>query len=92
MAKNKITNYGQLQMYWRGQIKSVLSPTRKTMFWRNDAQDVTTINNDILHYWGSQAQVANITNGTNSPIVLSPSDILYLNKGQGNLWLNGTQG
>lgn len=59
MAKNKIANYGQLQMYWRGQIKSVLSPTRKTMFWRNDAQDVTTINNDILHYWGSQAQVAN---------------------------------
>ena len=30
--------------------------------------------------------------GSTSKIVLSPSDILYISKGQGNLWLNGTQG
>jgi len=33
-----------------------------------------------------------VTAGSNSKIILSPSDILYLNKGMGNLWLNGTQG
>jgi hypothetical protein len=29
---------------------------------------------------------------SNTSIILSPSDILYISKGQGNLWLNGTQG
>jgi hexosaminidase len=33
-----------------------------------------------------------VTAGTKSQIILSPSDLLYLSKGQGNLWLNGTQG
>jgi hypothetical protein len=33
-----------------------------------------------------------VTSTSTSKIILSPSDLLYLNKGQGNLWLNGTQG
>ena len=33
-----------------------------------------------------------VTADSKSKIILSPSDILYLNKGQGNLWLNATQG
>lgn len=45
-------------MYWRNQIKSVLQPNRKVVFWRNDAQDVTTTGSDILHFWGSQTDVA----------------------------------
>ncbi|MFM7851469.1 MAG: hypothetical protein ACKO96_05995 [Flammeovirgaceae bacterium] len=39
-------------------LKSVLPAGRKAMFWRNDGQNVTTQPNDILHYWGSQADVA----------------------------------
>jgi hypothetical protein len=58
MATKNITTYGELQMYWRSQIKSVLPPNRKVIFWRNDGADVTTFNTDILHYWGSQADTA----------------------------------
>jgi len=45
-------------MYWRKQLKSVLSQNRKVVFWRNDAKDVTTTQDDILQYWGSQADTA----------------------------------
>ncbi len=45
-------------MYWRKQLKSVLPSGRRAMFWRNDGQNVTTQPDDILHYWGSQADVA----------------------------------
>ena len=58
MTKNNISSYGELQMYWRSQIKSVLPGGRKAMFWRNDAQTVTTIGTDILHYWGAQRDTA----------------------------------
>ena len=99
MAKNNIANYGELQMYWRKQIKSVLSKDRKVVFWRNDAKDVTTTTDDVLQYWGSQNDTSRsiashilVTSNTTSKIVLSPSDILYLNKGHGNLWLNASQG
>lgn len=73
-------------------MKQVLPQNRKVIFWRNDAANVTIGENDILHYWGAQADVSKVTSGSKSKIILSPSDILYLNKGQGNLWLNGTQG
>jgi len=92
MTLKNLKNYGELQMYWRFQTKQVLPPNRRTIFWRNDAADVTTSDSDILHYWGAQADVAKVTANVNSKIILSPSDILYLNKGQGNLWLNASQG
>jgi hexosaminidase len=65
MATKNITDYGELQMYWRSQIKSVLPPNRKFIFWRNDGTDVTTLNTDILHYWGNQ----NDTASGNLPII-----------------------
>lgn len=92
MKSKGIKSYGELQMYWRFQLKQVLPANRKVIFWRNDAQNVSTADNDILHFWGAQTDVARITADTTSKIILSPSDILYLNKGQGNLWLNATQG
>jgi hexosaminidase len=61
MAKNGISNYGELQVYWRKQIKSVLSPARKTIFWRNDALSATTTPDDIVQYWGAQADTAKCT-------------------------------
>jgi hypothetical protein len=45
-------------MYWRAQLKSVISPDRKVIFWLNVAANVTTSGNDILQYWGDQASVA----------------------------------
>ena len=42
MASKNISSYGELQMYWRGQLKSVISPSKKVVFWRNDGHDVTT--------------------------------------------------
>jgi hypothetical protein len=58
MKSKNISSYGELQMYWRKQLKSVLPAGRRAMFWRNDGQNVTTQPDDILHYWGSQADVA----------------------------------
>ena len=48
-------------MYWRGQLKSVVSTSKKVVFWRNDGHDVTTTANEIVHYWGSQADTAKST-------------------------------
>ena len=58
MTKNKIANYGELQMYWRKQLKAFIRKDRKVVFWRNDAKDVTTTGDDILQYWGSQTDTA----------------------------------
>lgn len=79
MAKNNIASYGALQMYWRKQLKSVLSAGKKVVFWRNDGHDVTTEADEAVQFWGSQADTAKITANTTSKIIMSPSDLLYLN-------------
>jgi len=58
MKLKNIKNYGELQMYWRFEMKQALPVNRRTIFWRNDAANVTTGDNDILHYWGAQTDVA----------------------------------
>jgi hexosaminidase len=58
MKLKNIKTYGELQMYWRFQIKQVLPANRKVIFWRNDAANVSTSANDILHFWGAQTDVA----------------------------------
>lgn len=58
MKSKGIKSYGELQMYWRFQLKQVLPANRKVIFWRNDAQNVSTADNDILHFWGAQTDVA----------------------------------
>lgn len=92
MKLHNLKTYGELQMYWRFQLKQVLPAGRRAVFWRNDGANVSTSDDDVLHFWGAQADVAKITATSRSQIVLSPSDILYISKGMGNLWLNGTQG
>ena len=42
MKLHNLKNYGELQMYWRFQMKQVLPTNRKVIFWRNDGSDVTT--------------------------------------------------
>lgn len=52
MNIHHITTYGELQMYWRKEIRSVLA--KGVAFWKNTADNVTTAPDDILHYWGNQ--------------------------------------
>lgn len=42
MAKNGIRNYGELQTYWRRQIKQAFNPNRKVIYWVNEATDLIT--------------------------------------------------
>ena len=42
-------------------MKQVLPQSRRVIFWRNNAVNVTIGDNDILHYWGAQKDVANGT-------------------------------
>lgn len=58
MKLKNIEGYGQLQMYWRYKLKQSLPKSRKTIFWRNNAENVTTGPDDVLHFWGAQADVA----------------------------------
>lgn len=89
MALKNIKNYGELQMYWRYQLKQYLPNGRKVIFWRNDADNVTTGADDIVQYWGAQKDTAAgifyiiylVTGKSQSKLILSPSDYLYLNKG-----------
>lgn len=58
-------------------------PNRKIIFWRNDDDRITISNDQIIHYWGAQKDCASITFATQAKIIVSPSDYLYLNSGQG---------
>ncbi len=99
MKLKNIEGYGQLQMYWRYRLKQILPSSRKTIFWRNNAENVTTGPDDILHYWGAQDECQKskylfnlVVSSSESKIILSPSDLLYFNTGKGNIWLNSTFG
>ena len=61
MASKNIKTYGELQMYWRKELKSVLSSSRKVVFWRNDGHDITTAADEVVQYWGSQADTSKCT-------------------------------
>lgn len=37
MAARGIKDYGELQMYWRYEMKQALPQNRSVVFWRNDA-------------------------------------------------------
>lgn len=54
MQLKNIKNYGELQMYWRYEMKQSLPKERKVVFWLNKAENVTTGPDDILQYWGLQ--------------------------------------
>jgi hypothetical protein len=58
MALKNIKNYGELQTFWRYEMKQALPQGRQVIFWRNDAENLTTSANDIIHFWGAQADVA----------------------------------
>jgi hypothetical protein len=59
MTLKNIKTYGELQMYWRYQLKQSLPASRKVIFWRNDADNLTTGPDDVVQYWGAQAMTAN---------------------------------
>jgi hexosaminidase len=58
MKLHNLKTYGELQMYWRFQLKQVLPAGRRAVFWRNDGANVSTSDDDVLHFWGAQADVA----------------------------------
>lgn len=39
-------------------MKQALPASRKTIFWRNNADNLTTGVDDIVQYWGAQADIA----------------------------------
>jgi hypothetical protein len=61
MAAHNISNYGELQMYWRKEMRQAFDDTRKVGFWKNTGDNVTTGPDDILHYWGAQSATADCT-------------------------------
>ena len=78
MRKQGIQDYGELQMYWRDQLKSTMFPERRVVFWRNNAQKVKIDENDILHFWGSQSEVAKGNPSTiQSPPALKPKSSFH---------------
>lgn len=58
------------------------------MFWRNDAAGVQTQEQDLLQYWGATADIPRILNGSKNKVILSQSDLLYINKGVGFIYGN----
>lgn len=58
MAERNISNYGELQMYWRKQLRKNLAPTRKVLFWKNANGNVSVGDDEVLHYWGAQSATA----------------------------------
>jgi hexosaminidase len=58
MLAHNIKSYGELQMYWRKELRKNLSPTRKVVFWKNTNGNVSIGEDEVLHYWGAQNATA----------------------------------
>ena len=53
-----LKNYAELQAFWRIDLKTELPAGRKAIFWRNDATDLIAGEDDVVQYWGAQADTA----------------------------------
>lgn len=39
-------------------MKQALPQNRSVVFWRNDAQNIKVADNDVIQFWGAQADAA----------------------------------
>ncbi|CAD8158974.1 unnamed protein product [Paramecium octaurelia] len=87
MTQNGISNYFDLQAYyrkkqkdiWKNQIKS----QKKIIYWYNKKDQLPADQDDIIQWWGLSSQL-NEVKGRSNQFILSDYHPLYLDTGVGN--------
>lgn len=86
MVAHNISNYKELSTYYRKQQKTLwrqITPTKKAIYWANEAIDLALDSDDVLQWWGLTANLNRLVNRTNE-VILSNYDLTYLDVGFGN--------
>lgn len=84
MNFSNLSTVFDLQDYYAKRERTFLKPSKRAIYWSIDS--VFHYNeNDILQFWGESQYYFQIKNYTN-PVILSPSNYLYLDVGCGNLY------
>lgn len=84
MGKNNISNYSDLQVYYRTRQKELWRKisNKNASYWANEEINLPTQPDDYIHWWGVSTNVKQLENRTNN-IILSNYDITYLDIGYG---------
>ena len=85
MAKNKIKDYEELQLYYRKRQKKILREIndKKAIYWANEEINLDVEPDDIIQWWGESWDIQQLK-GKDNPIILSYWDIAYLDTGYGD--------
>ncbi|KAL4444539.1 hypothetical protein ABPG74_016832 [Tetrahymena malaccensis] len=87
MAKNNISDYNQLQVYYRNRQKKSIQANRTKIYWANEVQHIPPAPEDIIQFWG-QSYTYNVIQNLPNKVILSPEDFLYINSGINFIWGN----
>ena len=74
----------ELQDYYKQQQKKMLPSSRKAVYWVFN-ENFTFLADEVIQFWGGTNMYAAIQNLPN-PVILSPSNVLYLDVGVGNTY------
>ncbi len=89
MAENGIPDYEALTVDYRLNQKKLfrdkISPTKKVIYWANEDIDLPVMDEDVIHWWGDQAN-QNRLSGRKSEVILSNYDLVYLDTGFNNMY------
>ncbi len=86
MVKHNISTYKQLSTMYRQKQKAIwrtITPTKKAIYWANEAIDLALQDDDVLQWWGLTSHLSNLV-GRPNEIILSNYDQTYLDVGFGN--------
>ena len=90
MKLHNIKGYDELLTFWRFKVREALPTQRKVVYWVNSTKGPIGGPNDVLQYRGLMANATDAMNYHQGKFILSPTDVLDLTTGLGNLWLNLT--
>ena len=86
MNEHDILTYKQLQIYYRERQKRnwrKITSTKKAIYWANEQIDLPVESDDVIQWWGITKNV-DALKGRKNQIILSNTDLLYLDHGFGN--------
>lgn len=73
----------QLQLYWQKELRKNMGISKKVIYWRSQAPELTLEEGVVIQYNGKQGEIGGLANKTKNKIILSPSDILDLSTSRG---------
>ena len=89
MVANNIPDYEGLTVDYRlkqkQQFRDKISATKKVIYWANEDIDLPVMDEDVIHWWGDQANQDRLS-GRKSEVILSNYDLVYLDTGFNNMY------